>query len=225
MTTSYRLPLRPLYAAISVSAWTLCISWNIGCQEQQTSDPQDAAMTDTGPIDMASMQEDQGTDIKPDTPMWDGLRVFVSSRLLSGDSIPNSDDLCQTLALEAELGGQWASWISTPTQDALDKINGEGPWHLVDGTVAFATKQALTQGPEVPLDMDETGTLVSASEIYTGTGPQGRATGEDCRQWRSYYAADQGTVGSTVLQDDGWTQAQEVTCDKPRRVYCFEISP
>src|SRR5688572_3513455 len=83
----------------------------------------------------------------PDAPTQPpGLRVFVSSLRYPADlktaggkatGKASADAICQTLADAAGLGGTYVAWLSTSDQNAIDHVQGPGPWYRVDGALAF----------------------------------------------------------------------------------------
>lgn len=190
---------------------------------EDLSPEEDLADAEEDVVDAEEDLADVEEDLPAEPPELEGLGVFVSSYLLSGDSVPRSDRLCGELAEAAGYDGQWVSWISTGEQHALEKISGEGPWVLVDNTVVFPDLEAFAAGPLVPIHKDEHGETVEDEQVYTGTSSAGEHTGVDCRRWRSYYNDDMGTVGNTSSAEIGWTQAEDALCGQTRRVYCFQV--
>ncbi len=177
-----------------------------------------AACTD----DAVNHAPDAGQDAaSPDAPL-DGLVVFVSSTVASGDSMANASALCQDLDDTAGLGGSFVAWTSSATANAIDSVTGAGPWRLTSGDVAFANAASLASPPAVAIDRNERGELVSDALVFTGTGSDGIYTGEACEDWTSYYDYSDATVGA-VASAASWTSSEVVHCGRPRRFYCFEV--
>ncbi|MEL6178824.1 MAG: hypothetical protein AAFS10_07715 [Myxococcota bacterium] len=191
---------------------------------QDTSSAQGDASVGDGTVDDGDVVSTDSAEDEPDERR--NALVFVSSHVLSGDSVPRADAMCTELAMEAGLGGTWMAWVSTSEVDAIDKLVGDGPWSLVDGTVVFDDRASLSDtGAKAPISTNERGEDVGESLLYTGTGADGRATGMDCAGWRSYYNEDDATVGRSGTVGHAWTQAEVIPCGMPRRMYCFEQQP
>src|SRR5687768_15633144 len=86
-----------------------------------------------------------GDGAASDTPVA-GKRVFVSSlrypanlKAAGGQAtgIASGDALCQQLADAASLGGVYRAWLSDSTEDAIDHVQGTGPWYRMDGKLVF----------------------------------------------------------------------------------------
>lgn len=175
-------------------------------------------------------QPDMGPDDGCEAP---GRRVFVTEALMMGPdigSIPEGDDLCQAAADTVELGGAWAAWLS----DGLDPntleqrfvTQPEAPYLLVDGTPvsdSWATLTNLNAMLQHPINMTESQSTVPnvTSRVWTGTGPQGLATLQDCNGWTTGIAV--GTVGDATKTTSVWTQSlNPISCTETARLYCFE---
>jgi len=150
-----------------------------------------------------------------------GPWVFVSSRSLSGDSVQDVHELCRELGEKANLGNAWFPWISSVAQDVSDIYFGNGPWYRTDGTLAFDDRDALFTGPKVPINRDESG-QETLSDVFTGTDRNGHNTGQNCKEWRSYYKVDDVTLGNSGSVGADWTNKKVTDCGTPRRVYCFQ---
>lgn len=207
----------------------------------------DAPALDARPLDA------RPTDAPPPPPPIDAgippgaLRVFVSSqrypanlRAAGGQSTGRAaaDVLCQGLADAAELGGTWRAWLSTTDRDAIDHIQGNGPWHRLDGMRVFANHAALSTTPMAAIAIDER--LQRPDPFYeswTGTAiggrvmPPGNRLSVTCWDWTSTVDSTQvggllgvygenGTLGGT---SDDWTDYAVGYCSPfSRHLYCFE---
>ncbi len=162
-----------------------------------------------------------------------GKYVFVSRAQSPGELTFRSksgrsagDARCQTYAEAAGLPGTYRAWLSSAgitEADAIDHINGTGPWTLVGSTsVAFANHGQLGGYPLAPLDRDEYGTLTPGAEYWTGTQNGGSSDRtSQCMNWTAstdYYSASYGGNGAT-----SWTAARESRCNVPRSLLCFQI--
>jgi hypothetical protein len=186
----------------------------------------DLASTDFSFFDLAS------ADLARTTAP--GALVFVTRDAVTGDmnatkgGAPGpfgADLICNTAG--AALGTTFRAWISASASgDAIDRVLGPGPWHLLDGTVAFPDRASLTTGPMVPLNLDQGGAAVPLhSPVWTGTAADGRVhpTGQaDCNNWQTMGGGSSGQAGDSDAVDSKWTDATEPLCASGARLYCFE---
>jgi hypothetical protein len=169
-------------------------------------------MTEGGASDSAlPMEAETGPSFK---------RVFISSTATPPNfgGLTAGDNICQTAANSASLGGTWKAWLSTSTTSAASRLaHAAVPYELVDGTVVASDWNHLVSG--VPLKssiyLDENGTFVpwnsdqSTGWTWTGTNTDGTA-GTTCVDWTM--AADcsistslHGTAGADNDTDYEWT--------------------
>ncbi len=177
-----------------------------------------------------------------------GKRVFVTSLTYPADlrsaggkatGRESADAICQTHADAVELGGTWRAWLSTSDKQAIDHIQGTGPWRRIDGVLAFANRATLGTTPQVPLAVDEKGGRPNPFyESWTGTAlgghlaPKGGLQSVTCLDWTSTIDSDQikgvlgvyGEPGSDIDgTTSGWTNIGPAFCSPFRRhLYCFE---
>jgi hypothetical protein len=151
------------------------------------------------------------------------LRVFVSSTMSNSNmpGLAGADLKCTNLAIDAKLGGKWVAWLSAENgPHAIDRITSAGPWSLLTGDVV-ATKLELTTGTiQHPIDRDEKGAPILAGRVWTGTGPNGRYSTNDCDRWRN---GGNGRAGEVSAKDTTWTSAEVRDCGNTFRIYCFEL--
>lgn len=205
----------------------------------------DAGGIDAGPIDGG---RDVGVDesakdafVPVDAASAD-LRVFVTSTqhdgafaggVRDGDGVAQAhqvgDSICQMLADDAELGGTWVAWLSTPAEDAIDHVTGAGPWRDTMGEIAIADRAALAAMPSVAISHDETGAAVTGL-VWTGTNTGGLSVpGDgtndtyDCYHF-GYSGTDSGTGGiaGDATSTTTWTRSATRRCNQMARLYCFE---
>lgn len=108
------------------------------------------------------------------------------------------------------------------------------PYRLPDHqTVVTDSLEALvTNGPVHPIDQNEYGETVSASDkqcdvnrsVWAGMLDDGTFAALDCYDWSS---PDQGAHGKAghLNATQGWSGACNATCDRFLRLYCFEQGP
>jgi hypothetical protein len=151
-------------------------------------------------------------------------RVFVTSSRFNGNlgGILGGDAKCETEAQAAQLGGRWKAWISTPAENALQRMADVGPWVLVDGrTQVFVSRAAMIDAPENAIRSGASGDPVN-TRVWTGTIQDGTASGHTCQSWTSGFPADFAEQGASSAQDVGWTSTSTETCAGSAALYCFE---
>jgi hypothetical protein len=175
-------------------------------------------------------------------------RAFVSSQRYPAnlkaaggqvDGLASADALCQGLADAESLGGTFRAWLSTSTVDAIDHIQGPGPWVRMDGALLFENHAALMTVPNDAFDLDERRERPNPYyEPWTGTSLGGRrAVRNDanttCLDWTSTANSEsiRGVVGwfgpesaqNPSPTSDSWTNSAAGYCAPfTRRLYCFE---
>ena len=165
------------------------------------------------------------TNVAPDAAdASTGLRVFVSSTTSNSNmgGLAGADLKCTNLAIDANLGGKWAAWLSN--QDgphAIDRVTSSGPWSLVTGELVASNKAELASGTlKHAIDHDEKKATVLPGRVWTGTGPNGRYSTNDCDKWRN---GGNGRVGESSLTNSTWTSAEVRDCGNLFRIFCFEL--
>ena len=175
-------------------------------------------------------------------------RVFISSSVFpSGDlgGLAGADMTCNNLAAAAGLGGNWVAWLSTSTENAVDRlIPGSGPFVRAQppmaGLVIANDIIELTSGTlQNSIQLDELGfDPGSNGAVWTGTRPDGTVATDPtfhcsgtqgvcaCDAWTSA-SGDGGTWGNSAFADSRWTaenQGEPIGCqDDEERIYCFEL--
>lgn len=160
------------------------------------------------------------------------LVVFVSSSEYEGSALLGvllADAECMTLAAAqpALAGRTFVAWLSSPGFDAKARIGtSQSVYRLPDADktqVASNTAALLSGKLDAPIDHHEDGDVVGAPlVVWTGTAPDGVATGADCGGWSMLMM---GTVGLSTAMDAAWTQSEDVGCAASRRIYCIETPP
>lgn len=194
----------------------------------------------------SSTTPDASSTTHPDAdhPADGGLqvkRIFATHTVYMGSfgGVEAGDQLCNSAAQTAQLGGAWKAWLSTSAANAIDRIADVGPWYLVDGTtLVFANKAALVGSPRVAIDHDELGNAIPQHDpfnvegAWTGTLQGGKAAagnpalgaGADCSDWLVGFGET--AMFGSVMDTSTWTntgEAQLALCDEEQEhLYCFE---
>lgn len=166
----------------------------------------------------------------------DFRRVFISSTTHPGGfpgGVTGADEFCQERAEAAGLPGRFVAWLSTgdsKTQARKRLENSEVPYQLVDGTVVATGFEDLVDGTlAAPINLDEFGVTRNVTNgVWTGTAADGTGAGTfngsaRCNKWVSSSSGNSGRVGTSSATNNNWTNTgNNVNCDQPLRVYCFQ---
>lgn len=239
--------MRPLSGVLAVSAIT--VASFVGCDldlapyVEPTDGGREREPTDgggAGPKDARANEGGGQRDGEPDDPpdAGDGgttgngrKRVFVTSTVSNGSigtlgansAIQAANQRCQQLADQAKLQGTFVAWLSVNNNAAISRIQGTGPWYLVDReSLVFANKDVITTvGPNVPIERDETGKLVaSPTGVWTGTQADGQPANNNCSNF--LLSGQNGLAGELDQTGRDWTQAGNESCNQQMHLYCFE---
>ena len=157
--------------------------------------------------------------------------MFVASERHKGDfGISAWDLVCDADADEFHLAGDYLVWLSDDEggNDAADTLP-PGPFYTPLGAIIALSKADLLDGAIInPINTHADGTAAFGefSGVFTGTGPDGLATGVDCDGWTNAVldANNRATLGLTNNSDMGWTEGPETTlCVKDFSVYCVQV--
>lgn len=112
--------------------------------------------------------------------------VFLASQPIPGmtpGGIADKDQLCNTLARGANLGGDFHAWLSTSQTNARDRI-GSGPYVDVSGRTIANDKPDLTDGMlTVPIEIVEMNLVGVPTPVWTGTNPDGTTNPANAGDW------------------------------------------
>jgi hypothetical protein len=160
-------------------------------------------------------------------------RLFISSDHFPGSigGIAGADNHCAALAAaRGHTGGVWRAWLSDSSTNAIDRIEDVGPWYFMDQqTMVFANKAAILNGPQVAIQVDETGNTLGPEHFdaaWTGTLSNGTVSNSTstCSNWTDGTSSASGTRGLFRSADpDDWTAGVINTgCQNNGHIYCFE---
>lgn len=164
--------------------------------------------------------------------------VFVTSDMYTGDlgGVDGADMICNTLALDAQLPGDYKAWISTSVNEPANSfLHSAVPYVLVDSTKVADNWNDLTDGTlDHAIDLTETGqpapvtaTACSGNNrlVRTGTASNGTLASPNrhCNDFTSSSPSRTGRTGSTDAQDYKWTQCGNFqNCSTSMPIYCFQ---
>jgi hypothetical protein len=159
-----------------------------------------------------------------------GKRIFVTrtsydgkmSTAFTGDNI---DQLCQTAADGAALGGTFVSWAVSPAGVLpISRLTAQGPWYALDGTLLFNNKENLKTTPMNPIELDEFKQACQFCEVWTGLTSGGVAA-VGCyytKYWNDNSSSGSGRAGSTSATDSSWIDKRDADCRESKHLICVE---
>jgi hypothetical protein len=183
-----------------------------------------------------------GETVLPDYETENAKRVFVTSTSGSGDlsSWANSggesglaagNEICKSLASQENLENAetFTAWLSDSTHDAIDNLQGLGPWARPDGVLVARDRLDLLDGSLfTAIAQTEQGSYIN-SPTWTGTQVSGRCQNCDistnCEDWTDSSSAQFGKHGASSSTYLWWADADTLwtaNCDEQARLYCME---
>jgi hypothetical protein len=144
--------------------------------------------------------------------------------------LAGADNICQTRANAASLGGTWKAWLSNGTTSANSRlVNHTVDMVRIDNVVVANGWADLTDGNlDNAISITELGTVVNNSTppvtVWANTEENGNiaSPSQHCSNWTSASSSLPGRVGQAVTSGWGWSDITIGYCDNPRRLYCFE---
>jgi len=150
-----------------------------------------------------------------------GLRVFVSSALYNGNlgGLGGADAKCNSLAVNAGLGGTWMAWLSaslTGPSERFTTKGGQKAYVRLDGKlVANNWADLTTKNLVLNIDINENKQMpADTTRVWTNTKPDGTPASLDknCALWVSGSGNVSGIFGRRSMLDSKWTQDNEEGC-------------
>lgn len=180
--------------------------------------------TSTGVGDSSSSSESSSSTGEPPDPQAN--IVFMTS--LGVPKGPNvveqADVLCNGLARDAGLPGEYVAWLSTSKVAALDRLLGARGWVRPDG-LPFADRPSdILEGRIFyPPVLDELGAEVRSRRALTGTSAAGEVSA-NCEDWTITEKVS-ATIGEPGATFSAWTSDGSLNCAEAQSlgVYCFGV--
>jgi len=166
-----------------------------------------------------------------------GAGVFVTSVGGTGDlgswpeagsaeGLDAGDAICRILAENAGLYDpeSYVAWLSDASEDARDRVTGNGPWVRLDKVMVAADKTDLINDGLLlsSIHVIET-THYEQENVFTGTTGLDYGTSDHCGNWTNGISGS-GDYGVTVYGHDNWTAFGTQVCSEQKRLYCFSNS-
>ena len=155
----------------------------------------------------------------------DGMRIFVTSTAQNADlgGPIGADQLCATLAADADLDGMFKAWLSTRAEPVSERLAHSAEAYVrIDGRLIAENWNDLVDGDiAVPIDLDENG-AARFGDVWTGTLATGEPyQGDDCAGFTSS-AAGNAQCGDSESTSSTWTENITPSCFVTLRLYCVE---
>ncbi len=157
-------------------------------------------------------------------------RIFVTSEAMNGafGGLVDADQTCNRLADDENLGGVWKAVLSDGSTDARDRFTLQSTLINLDGRSVAADDTDLWDGGlSHAVDSDETGQARDV-DVWTGTGIDGRSTGDDCSGWTDDGQFEGGQEGDAGERDGTWIDDPDglfdvESCAESLHLYCVEV--
>jgi hypothetical protein len=172
---------------------------------------------------------DDGAGTSGGEPEATALRVFVTSGAFPtnfGGAL-GADDLCQSVADDADLGGTFRAWVSDSMTSPLVRFqHADEPYALLDGTVLAADWDDLVDGQiGVAIGITESGAQVDPPSTVVATATTEGGTLQpfngSCADWTTTSNAQSFGVGNEE-NTFTWSDSGASGCNTLVSLYCFE---
>jgi hypothetical protein len=148
---------------------------------------------------------------------------------LTGDGgVAAGDSICMGAAAanSFQLTGTFKAWLSDDTTGpAATFTHPMVPYVLLNGTTVASDWTGLISGSiAAPIDVTETGNVLSGLCVWTGTTVDGQSLPSDnCSGWTSAAPSNIGVSGNSGSNIPTWTDGcSATTCATSNRLYCFQ---
>lgn len=150
---------------------------------------------------------------------WEGTPAF--------GGLAAADAICNLLASNAGLPGNYKAWLSDSTTSAAVRLtHAEVPYITPRADVVAVNWANLIDGSLLhPIDSDENGGYAPDYFAYTNTTVAGEiidsGLGAACDDWTSTSQDFSARIGVSARSDGGWTFSGQNTCDALSDVHLY----
>lgn len=154
-------------------------------------------------------------------------RVFVSRAMTTANlgGLAGADQLCNTYATDAVLGGTWKAFLADSSGAPASRFTAASvPYALLDGTVVANDFSGLTSGSlSHGITVNECGEAIDNAEVWTGiSSPGATSASNQCDNFTSA-SGNYAQVGLTTRTNYQWYSVYLQFCDRSNvRLYCVE---
>lgn len=155
--------------------------------------------------------------------------IFVTSGQFPSNFNRNdlADNICAASGLNiSNSRGNWRAIISTPTENAIDRILQVGAIRDVQGNVLWQAGELFNSEPMGAVNVKEDATSLGFGdevEVWTGT-QTGGLSGASCSGFTVVSEFEAGVSGSAI-ESSQWVQATSGNCMGEQRIYCIDGQP
>ncbi len=154
-------------------------------------------------------------------------RAFVTSTLHHGNlgGLAGADNICNTRATEAGIGGTWRALLSTNVASARSRIGHNWPSLTnMHGQVIALNEADLWDGfIGAFININERGTqIIPVTIVHTGTLVNGATNPSNCENFTSSTTPSIGSVGRQDRINGEWVAFGHFCCSTLGALYCIE---
>jgi len=161
-------------------------------------------------------------------------RIFVTSGEHDGalGGLSGADNLCDSVAKQAELSGTWKAILSDSSTDANSRISLQNRVVDMDANTVASRADFWSANHSSAIDRDQNNTAIRTSErnfddnVWTATETDGTTESNTCADWTSNSGGifgDDGHAGDAGNSDGEWVDNRdEVDCYNTRHIYCID---
>ena len=177
----------------------------------------------------ASSSDDAGEETGNEGELAFRNIVFVTSQTVVPaelGGLAGADAVCDALAAEAGLPGEYVAWLSTVGMPARERLEGASGWVNTRGEPFAASLDDLLAMEQLfPIRYDETGSDRVDTLVATATTSAGEldttAGASDCNGWTE--AVGEVRTGRTGGLGRSWTSSWQSGCTTTRSILCFGV--
>ncbi len=167
-------------------------------------------------------------DLSPEGEVDPDIAAILTSKEWS---LTRADKVCQHLAQQANLAGQYVAWISTYTDSVRNRLESNGTIHKrqfirLDNTCVAETWDIWKSNKHrAPVNIAPGADLPIDGFAWTGTRENGESADQDCFSWSCgpWCFGDAGYIQSNV----DWSnhpKGDDYPCDTPHHLYCLQYA-
>lgn len=150
--------------------------------------------------------------------------IFVTSVEYKGDlgGTSGANNICNELAAESALSGDWIALLSDSQVDLQDKLPKTSFVNAYQLPVARDIESLFAGWVQTDIKYTEKGTIKSA-RVWTATGVGGEYGGNSCSDWLSSGPDKIATTGSSRSALGDWISQKNTYCSNYASLYCVRV--
>lgn len=155
--------------------------------------------------------------------------VTMTTYTANFGGVSGADSICASRASTAGLVGTYLAWLATDSSNTPDaRFNkSNNPYKLVNGTVVANSYADLIDGTlSNPINRDEYGNVVAASNVWTNVNANGtqyvNSDVAECYNFTTNSGSFSARIGVTSATTGAWTSSGGNNCSALNRLYCVQ---